>query len=237
MKVMFNRSSWMFGALCAAVAISGCTRTAFDAVRMNQRAQVYIRHGDYQAASTILQESLDADFQNSASHYWLGKCHAAQTDIDKAIYEYELAVRFNPSMEIAQLALIKTLELDGQTEQSVLAAKKWIKHKDAVMRDYTRLAELLMADGLETQAIEIYLAAAEKYPQDARPLLATADYYFAKNDEQQGINYLVRAFKAEPLYPGLARRLGTKGLQVEIPRAEPPKKPSQAETELRDLEL
>lgn len=226
--------AWLIAQL---TCLCGCQITnPIDAVRLNRKAQVYIKYGHYDRAAEVLTASLDADFENPASHYWLGQCYETQGRQDKAIYEYRLAVRFAPSMELAQRALITILHRTDRVDESILATKSFLQYKSGPAYNVMRLAETFVAQEMEQQAILAYQRAQQLEPTNPKPSLALADYYFDRADEEKGIDYLTQAFMADPLYPGLARRLGEHGRRVEIP--EPPMfhVPSALQRELAELE-
>jgi tetratricopeptide (TPR) repeat protein len=224
-----------FGILLGLILIlgSGCT---IDAVRLNQQAQIYMEYGEYQKAEELLIKSLDNDHENFASRYWLGRCYQATGQMEKAIYEYNMAVRFAPSMEAAQIALVKTLYQDGQQDESIMRLKKYLEYKDALMGEFIRIARDFASDGMDIHFVVTLQCTQEKFPNDATPMLELAEFYFNKGDEEKGIEALSRALEIDPTYPGLAKRLGDYGYQVKIP--EPPGfyKPSPLEEELRELD-
>lgn len=214
MKAFLRLSMCMF-LVWAVFTCGGCR---IEGVQLNQKAQYYMKHGRYDGAIGLLKKSLDVDYENSPSHYWLGRCYETKGEKGKALWEYELAVRFDPSMELAQMAYVKGLYRDGQKEKSVEAIKGFFKHKEAPSRYFVRLAEEFMAQQMEGHGIAAYQAAAKAEPGNPEPIIFLADYFFQKGDQDKGIDYLIRAFKLDPIYPGLAGRLGRLGLKVEIPQ-------------------
>jgi len=219
------------------VILGGCGATStIDAVQQNRQAQIYFKYGKYEDAVRLLKSSLDADYENPASHYWLGRCYEIKGNMTKAILEYELAVRFAPALDLAQVALIDALHRTGQEEKSVQATRSYLRYKRAPAFNVSQLAEGFAQQGMDTQALLAYQRAHEVEPANPVPILKLADFYFEKGQEEEGIESLIEALKIDPLYPGLARRLGEYGRRVEIP--EPPMfhVPSDMERELHDLE-
>lgn len=212
---------------------AGCTNT-IEAVKLNRDAQVYFEHGRYDQAMRLLEESLDEDFENSASHYWLGRCFEAQENFLKATYHYRLAVRFDPAMELAQLALVNVYEAQGQREKSLDAARNYLDQREHTARMILPVADQFAEMNLPDHAILAYQKAQEAEPFDPTPSLALADYAFSVGRKESALDALITAFKIDPSYPGLARRLGENGLRVEVPRQDmyPPVDP--VEQELRE---
>jgi len=213
----------------------GCAVNPLEAVRLNQLAQVYMKHGDYDTAEELLLKSFNIDHENSASHYWLGCCYEAKNQPEKAIQEYILAVRFDPMLEIAQLALIQAYQQNGQTDQSLEATNVFLKYQQGRAADLMRLAEYFLQQQMPQQAILAYQAAAKAEEHNPQPLLAIADYYINNGQKDLGVDYLTRAFMADPVYPGLAKRLGEYGMRVEIPQPKLFEKPSPLEKDISDL--
>jgi len=216
------------------IVCQGCT---FDAVRLNRRAQVYIKHNQYDMAKKVLTESLESDYENSASHYWLGLCHETLNDQANAIWEYELAVRFDPAMDVAQMAYIKALYRNNQIDKSIEATNFFLEHKDAAASEFVPLAESFFSDQMEQHAILTYLAAAKAEPHNAEPLMTLAEHFFTQGNDEKAIDHLILAFKADPYYPGLARRLGELGFRVDIPQPKMFHRPSELEQDITNIEI
>ena len=213
----------------SAFVLSGCT---IDAVHLNRQAQSQIKQGNLDKASELLKRSHKADYYNSPSHYWLGYCYKAQGQMTRALWEYELAVRFDPSFDKAQLALIETLNQAGQKDKSLEKTSDYLKYKkDEPMSFFQRLGGSFLQNQMDDHAILTYQLASQCQPKNAVPLAALADYYFDRGAKEKGVEYLTRAFQADPIYPGLARRLGELGYKVEFPEeSEGPAKPGSLES-------
>lgn len=224
--------------LAAVVFIAGCTAQPFKAVQLNQKAKVYIEYQQYDTAMALLKKSLDSNHENSPSHYWLGRCYQATGNPDKAIYEYQLALRFDPALDIAQVALIKIYHQTGRIDEALLAAKKYFERKDAPARDFIVIADDFAKDGMEDQVLLAYKQAQKLEPYNPTPAIAMADYYFKLGRTAPAINSLSNAFKIDPYYPGLAKKLGEHGMRVSIPSPKPfyPDRTA-IEQKIRDLEL
>ncbi len=215
MKV--TRNYFVIISVVTAFILSGCT---IDAVHLNRQAQSQIRQGNLDKAAELLKRSHRADYKNSVSHYWLGYCYKARGELTKALWEYELAVRFDPSLDKAQLALIETLNQAGQKEKSLDKTRNYLKYKNnEPVSFFQRLGDSFLQNQMDDHAILTYQLASQRHPKNAVPLAALADYYFEKGDKEKGVEYLTRAFQADPIYPDLARRLGELGYKVEFPEA------------------
>lgn len=225
----------LLAVLLLLICVAGC---GVDAVRMNQQAQIYMNHGEYEKAEEILVNSFDTDHENPASHYWLGRCYEQMGFQEKAIYQYGLAIRFTPSLDVAQMAYIKLLYQNGQIEEATQAALNYLEHKDEPARDLVFIAESFTADQMPDLAIMSYRQAQKNEPDNPWPWIKMAEFYLAQQQKPQAVDALKQAFQIDPVYPDLARQLGAHGYRVNIPqpRIHPlPPTPLQRELEERNL--
>jgi type IV pilus assembly protein PilF len=215
--------------------LAGCT---VSGVRLNQRAQVYMDHGQYDRAEKLLRKALDADHENPASHYWLGKTYEAMGNTEKAIYQYDLAIRFAPAMDAAQLALVEIYHKDRQEEQSLQTTNRYLRHKNDTADNIIIIARHFSDQGMDGQAVLAFKQAQEKEPYSEIPSLELAKYYRAKGQPDLEANALMRAAEINPTNADTARLLGTHGIRVSVPRPlTVPRPPTAVERDLRDLEL
>lgn len=220
------------------VCAGGCVQctSSFEAVRMNRQAQVYYEYGEYNRAEELLLRSFEHDFENPISHYWLGRVYQQQNQMDKAIEEYRLAVRFSPSMELAHQALIDALLKNDQPDEAAEAVETFLTFKTYPLRDYLRIASAFLDQGHIELAEITCRTCLDKHPYEAEPAVLMADYYERTGDTDKERRWLVLAAQADPLHPGLAGRLGRHKITLDIPVYERPK-PSPAERRLRELDL
>ncbi|MCP4710886.1 MAG: tetratricopeptide repeat protein, partial [Planctomycetes bacterium] len=129
------------GLFLAGCNSAGSSVYKLKATNLNQKGQVYFNYGQYNEAIVSYQESLDIDFENSATHYWLGRAYQETADPQKAIEEYRLAVRFTPSLEVSQVALITTLHDVGQLDESIIATKDFVKYRTGQANDMIRIGQ------------------------------------------------------------------------------------------------
>lgn len=225
------------GVLVLALAFCcGCRPSSIEAVRLNQRGQIYFEHGRYEQAKELLLASIKADPENPASHYWLGRCYELEGDLTKAIWEYGLAVRFVPAMDVAHMALVTAYQRDGQAEESLRAARSWLAQTSVPARQIVWMAEVLDAQDMPEHAVAAYEAAQQAEPHNARPSVALAEYHLNKGDEKKGVAALIAASKIDPLYPGLAKQLGGYGYKIEIPEPRIFQGPTDLEKEIYELD-
>ena len=219
------------------IILGGCTVTnTFDAVRLNQQAQLYFKHGQYDKAMELLKDSLVADPENSATHYWLGRCHEVTGQKQKTVWAYKDAVRYDPSMELAQMALIKTYYRMDKKDEAIQAARLFLQHKEGLAGDFILIGDNFYAEQMEEPGELAYLAAARAEPGNAGPFIFLANRYQAQGDQEKEVEYLKRALRAQPYNVEVTRRLGKLGYRVELPKPKLFPRPSKLEEELFELE-
>ena len=230
--------------LLAMTFISGCGMfKAVEATDLNMEAKVYIKYAKYDQAIELLDKSLDLFFELSSTHYWMAYCYEQKNNMSKALWEYELAVKYDPDMELAQKGYINALVKSGKMDEAIIAADNYFKRLNAPVREYMRIGKNYLNAGEEifaARALEYAFhkskPAAENtdLKKDVRPLLVLADYFKDKGDFEKERQYLMMAFQEDPTYNGIARRLGELGVKVNMPRKQVPQV-SPLEQELRNL--
>ena len=196
---------------------AGCQSHLIEASRLNRQAQRHIDRNRYEDAQHLLRRSFTADYENPTSHYLMAKCYEHAGQVERALYEYRLAVRFCPACRDYQIALATTLERHGLSNEADEALSLFLKHRKARAQEFLEIAAGFDREGMARLQLLTLNHALETHPHDPQPLIALADYHFGNRNENVGVDLLVRAFKIDPTYPGLSRRLGEHGMRVEIP--------------------
>lgn len=224
--------------LAMVLVIPGCFTV--DAVSMNRQAQVYMKYGQYEKARDLLERSLEYNFENAASHYWLAVCYENLGGMEarqKAAWNYQQAVSFDPTLEVAQIGYMKALYRNGQEEKSLEATRNYMQVKEVeAAREYIPLIQGLLEEDMVENAIIVVEKASEMDPQNARPYLAMANYYKSQQDKDSEVHYLIKAFKADPYDPMIARRLGQYNQKITIPQPEMFRQPTDIDRELQQLQ-
>jgi len=143
-----------------------------------------------------------------------------------------------PALDLAQVALIKAYHQTGRIDEALIATKKYFEHKDAPAREFIVIADDFARDGMQDQVLLAYKQAQILEPYNPVPAIAMADYYFKLGRTEPAVNSLSNAFKIDPYYPGLAKKLGQHGMKVSLTPPKPyyPDR-TDIEKKLRDLEL
>ncbi len=211
-----------------------------EAVDMNRQAQVYMKYGQYEKARDLLEQSLDYDFENAASHYWLAVCYenlGGSAAIQKAVWNYEQAVSFEPTLHLAQHGYIKALYRQDKQDKSLQATRSYMKAFVAESaRDYKPTINSFLEAGMVEHALIVVEKAHEVDPHNDMPYLLLARYYRDRDNKDKEVQYLTEAFKADPYNVETARRLGTLGHVVNIPQPRMLPKASDIDRELQQLQ-
>ncbi|MBN2065052.1 MAG: tetratricopeptide repeat protein [Sedimentisphaerales bacterium] len=211
--------------LALTVFIAGCR--SMEAIELNQKAKIYIKHGQYEQAAEVLNQSLDKYASHASTHYWLGYCYEKMENLTKATWEYELAVKYDPTLEMAQIGYIRALVRSRQEEEAVKVADAYFRRLNVPTSEYIRIGQKY----LEAEE-EIFAAKCLEYAfrnsgstvpnspikKDVRPLMVLADYYAATKNQEKERQYLMMIFEEDPSYDNVARRLGELGIKVNIPQ-------------------
>ena len=210
MKVRYT----VLAAAALAVGLGGCM--SIQTARYQKKAQAAFEQGDCAQVAELIQKSFDVDFEFPDSHMLLGQCYEQTHKPVEAIEQYRFAVRYAPTMHEAQLALIRLLTQQGQTDQADEAAERYIPYMRVSMKQFLTIADNFAAAGLDRYVPMVYQAAATMYPTDAAAYVALGDFYMATGDKAKAAQALLTALEVDPVYPGLAAQLGAMGYRVDL---------------------
>lgn len=132
--------------------------------------------GDYEACIQTLQKAVEIEPDDAWGRYWLGLAyqHGAEDGLDKALVEYQKALRVDPRLGKAHLAL--GLLLRDTPGQEVLAIEEVKKALDAALeagdeelaaKAHAELASLYYARDEYDRCVEQWKQVLETTPDDA----------------------------------------------------------------------
>lgn len=200
--------------LTSCLFLGGCI---VKAMKLNNQARAYYDHSHYTEAQDILHESLEVDYEYAKTHYLLGLVYEAQGDLDNALHEYDLAIRFDPMLHEAYEAKIEALHRSGRYEQMRETAQKLLRRHTGKSNEVILIARTFVSKGLEEPAVMSYQRAQQLDPFSPEATVELADYYLTLGRQEPALAALRRAFEIDPVYPGLSSRLGKFGYKVEVP--------------------
>jgi len=113
--------------LCVAVISTACINN-IAVQELNNKAAEYMQKGDYEAAMSRLQASLDLDNTMYQTYYNLGVAAINANKYDKAVEALEDGIKLNPdfadfyySLGVAQIGLADDIYEKADTQEAALA--------------------------------------------------------------------------------------------------------------------
>lgn len=168
-----------------------------------------------------LLNDIERKYENPAAHYKLGKLYHADGLLDKAEWEYRVAIGFDPVLYSAQAAVVKVLSDMKSTEKSKMAAQMYMDQAAVSAEASLKLGRALQNEGLDTYALTAYQQAANLAPNSAVVFKQLGFFYLAKGDEARAEENLRRSIQLDPYQPEVAGELGRMGVSVQIPQRQP----------------
>ncbi len=92
---------------------------------------------------------------DSAIHYSMGSLYEARGEIDKAIREYETALRYDPASPDINAALLVLYYEQGKFERAIRFGESATKHGDASVRTLSILGEAYVRVGKPSMGAKV----------------------------------------------------------------------------------
>jgi tetratricopeptide (TPR) repeat protein len=165
-----------------------------------------------------LLKELDRKFENPDAHYELGELYQADSMWSKAEYHYNIALSFAPAHRPAQAAMVKVLQVSGNTAKAKVAADIYINQTSSSAEESLKLGISFAKQQLDDYALICYQQALNLAPSSAKINRQLGYYYLNKKDLIRAKEYLTRSFQLDPVQPDVAGELGRLGVTVRIPR-------------------
>lgn len=167
-----------------------------------------------------LQREIDRKFDNAEAHYQLGKIYQGEGLLQRADWEFTLALQFDPVMYKAQAAKVRVYQMMRQLDKSKLAAELYINQSAASAESSAMLGRGFQQEGLEEYALTCYQQALAKAPNSAALHKQIGLYYLGKNDLARAEEYLRQSIQIDPYQPEVAEQLGRMGVVIQVPQAQ-----------------
>ena len=161
------------------------------------------------------------NYQNADAHYKLGKIYASDKELDKALYEYDLALSFDPAHWPAQAAKLKALVSKGENEKADVAAEMYTNQTVGNIEGSLTLSKALEDEGLDKYVVRSYKSGIVKFPNSAELNRGLGMFYLKKDNKDNARIYLTRSFELDPTQTDVANELGKMGVKVERPQPKP----------------
>jgi len=212
--------------LVLALVLAGCESTPKVPDAANEEAAIE------QSQKAQLLEQIDRKYESPEVHYQLGKLSYAEGRLDKADFEYRVALGFNPVHYRAQAGVVKVATDQKQTERAQIIAELYISQAAVSAPASVRLGKAFQNEGLGEYALSCYYQATGLTPKSPEPYKLLGFYYLGENDQVRAEENFRRSFELDPYQTDVAGELGRMGVIIGLPRktdiAPPPEpQPSQ----------
>ena len=168
-----------------------------------------------------LLKQLDKKYADAETHYELGKVYHNEGLWDKAEWEYNKALAFEPIHHDAQASVVRLLVDKSDTQRSEVIADMYMSQASVSAKHSLLLGRAFQARSLEEYALSCYLQAHRLAPNSVVINKQLGNFYLMKGDRANAEMYLRRSFELDPYQPEVAGELGKLGVQVQIPRKMP----------------
>ncbi len=193
------------------MALSGCQW--WSKTRTND-----ISADELGSEKSTLFAKIDKKYENPKAHYELGKLYYNDGLWDKAEWEFNIALGFDPVHRRAQAALVKTLVAADKPERSSMAAEFYMNQASTSATSSLLLGKAFQRELLDDYAVACYQQALGLAPNSAALHKQIGYYYLSKRDRVRAEEYLRRSFQLDPYQSEVAGELGRLGIVVQIPR-------------------
>ena len=173
--------------------------------------------GAEETKAKLLKE-IQRKYESPEAHYELGKLYLADGLWDKAEFEFNVALGFDPMHRRAQAAIVKTLLAANNPARAKLASEMYMNQASTSAEASLILGQAFQKELLDDYALACYQQAMGLAPNAAAIHKQIGYYYLAKNDRVRAEEYLRRSFQLDPYQPEVAGELGRMGVIVQIPR-------------------
>jgi len=167
---------------------------------------------------TQLMKTIDRKFENPRAHYDLGQLYQNDGLWAQALYEYNIALSFDPAHRPAQAAKISVMKAMGDTSTAETVAESYITQTSGSASESLRLALAFQKENLDDLALRSYQQALRLAPNSAKVNRQIGYYYLSKGDNVRAKEYLYRSFQLNRNQPQVAGELGRLGVDVSTGR-------------------
>jgi len=174
-----------------------------------------------------LQNRIDRKFDDPQAHYQLGKIYQREGLLDRAAWEFTLALQFDPVHYAAQAAKVRVYKDLRQSDRMTVAAELFIDQAGGSAESLTLLGRAFQAEGLDDYALTCYQKALDRSPNSALLHKQIGLFYLNKKDLVKAEEYLRKSIQIDPYQPDVAEQLGKMGVVIQVPQPSAKPAPSQ----------
>ncbi len=201
--------------VCLVLSLSGCGK---QAQKKNKLGVKDTPLSPVEEKKAKLLRKIDRKFENPDAHFALGQLYNDDGLWDKAEYEYNVTLSFDPAYRQAQAAMVKNLLQSDQQAKARMAADMYINQVSASARESLRLGRAFQDEQMDDYAIACYMQALNLIPNSAAIYKQIGYYYLSRHETVRAEEYLKRSFQLDPYQAEVAGELGRMGVVVRVPR-------------------
>ncbi len=198
--------------LVLALVLAGCDSASKSTDTENEETAIQ------QSPKAQLLERIDKKYENPEAHYQLGKLSYGEGQLDKADFEYRVALGFNPVHYRAQAGVVKVATDQKQTERAQIIAELYISQAAVSAPASVRLGKAFQNEGLGEYALSCYYQATGLTPKSPEPYKLLGFYYLGEDDQVRAEENFRRSFELDPYQTDVAGELGRMGVIIGLPR-------------------
>lgn len=165
-----------------------------------------------------LLKKIEKKYESPHSHYKLGKLYYEDGLWNKAEWEFNVALGFDPFNHPAQAAIVNTLVAAKQEDRSKLMAEIYMNQAASSAKSSLLLGQAFQKELLDDHALACYQQALGLAPTSASLHRQIGYYYLSKGNRIRAEESLKRSFQLNPYQAEVAGELGRLGVIVQIPR-------------------
>ena len=165
-----------------------------------------------------LLEQIERKYESPEAHYQLGKLYQAEGRLDKADFEFRVAVGFDPVHFRAQAGLVKVLVDSGQKERADVVAELYTSQTAVSAQKSLLLGKAFRDEDLKDYALNCYFQALGLDPESDEAYKLLGYHYLNEKDKVRAEEYFRRSFELNPYQPEVSGELGRMGVIISGPR-------------------
>lgn len=174
-----------------------------------------------QTQMEVLLQQIDRKYESPELHYQLGKLYYNEGALNKADFEYRVAVGFDPVHYRAQAGVVKVLTDQKDTLRAQVVAEIYISQTAVSAVNSLRLGKAFGNEGLGEYALSCYYQAVGLDPEMAEPFKQIGLHYLAEGDKIRAVENLRRSFELDPYQTDVSGELGRLGVIIRTPHQAP----------------
>ncbi len=171
------------------------------------KADVQLARNDASGAEETLKSLKARAPSQPAGYYRLGSLYESQKNPDKAVAEYEAALRVAPGAIEPLTAIANVLVSQGKTESAAARVQRAIETGPANPLAYSLLANMLVRQNKQAEAEAALRKAIQIDPTASGPYVGLATLYLTRGDRNAAIGALQQGLAADPGDPWLSVNL------------------------------